>query len=235
MGLKQNDLDQMVYDIVTIDEYSSKMGKDENISTLCFSIKQESPANDLSLFLEKGYKFILDSDVSPGEVLDSKYMVFVELERNDNLIENILTILDDVKKLANIEQFKFRYYKQFRSMDATFNNMLNVVPTAPENYGINLRNTNNSYFEFFDKSALDDIIIKENTIHFRKNRNTISFNILDFGKIEEIQHHLTERFNIMESYPEILYLTKYIGDYNISIYGNKYVFENKSNFLILEK
>ena len=34
---------------------------------------------------------------------------------------------------------------------------------------------------------------------------------------------------------ESLFLTKYIGDYNITKIGNQYIFENKDYALILEK
>ena len=235
MGLKQNDLENMVYDIVSIDEYSSKMGDDENITTLSFQVKSEPPANDLCDFLEKGYKFILDADVSPGEITDGNYLVFAELERNEHVATNIFNILNDVKKLSNIDEFKFRYYKQFRSKKATLNLLKKYVPNDAENYGISIKRSSDNYFEFFDKSKLVNIKINENKIHFNSNNKKMSFNIVDFGTIEQVQHHLTEKFDIMESYPEILHLTKYIGDYNISKYGTKFVFENKDNFLILEK
>jgi hypothetical protein len=39
----------------------------------------------------------------------------------------------------------------------------------------------------------------------------------------------------MESYAEMLYLTKYLGDYNISKYGDKLVFENKDKALVLKR
>jgi hypothetical protein len=35
---------------------------------------------DLVEFIEKGYKFILDADMSAGEENDGQYQVFVEME-----------------------------------------------------------------------------------------------------------------------------------------------------------
>ena len=34
---------------------------------------------------------------------------------------------------------------------------------------------------------------------------------------------------------EIIFLTKYIGDYNITKYGNKLTFENNEQTLVLER
>jgi len=45
---------------------------------------------------------------------------------------------------------------------------------------------------------------------------------------------ITESYSA-NSFPEVLYLTKYLGDYNISIYGTKYVLENNRHCVILEK
>ena len=40
---------------------------------------------------------------------------------------------------------------------------------------------------------------------------------------------------MLNAYPEILFLTKYIGDYNISKYGDKLVFENEDKALVLKR
>ena len=49
-----------------------------------------------------------------GEQSDGTYKVFVELERNRHVYDP-MEIADGVGKLANLEKFKFRYYKDFRS------------------------------------------------------------------------------------------------------------------------
>ena len=80
MGLRQNDLKDLVYHIFEIDAYASKMGDDKNIITLSFTVKDKPPADDLVKFLEGGYSFILDSDVTAGEQNDGNYRVFVEIK-----------------------------------------------------------------------------------------------------------------------------------------------------------
>ena len=51
------------------------------------------------------------------------------------------------------------------------------------------------------------------------------FEIVDFGKTEDIQKEITENFNV-NSFAEIIFLTKYLGDYNISKYCDKILIEN---------
>ena len=41
------------------------MGEDEDIVVVSFSMRDKAPADDLVKFLESGYSFILDADVTP--------------------------------------------------------------------------------------------------------------------------------------------------------------------------
>ena len=51
MGLRHEDLKHMVYDIFEVDSFSSKMGEDEDIVVLSFSMRDKAPADDLVKFL----------------------------------------------------------------------------------------------------------------------------------------------------------------------------------------
>ena len=76
MGLRQGDLNDMVYRIMEIDSFASKMGEDKDIVTLSFSVKEKAAAEDLMNFIEKGYEFVLDADVTPGEQSDGTYKLW---------------------------------------------------------------------------------------------------------------------------------------------------------------
>lgn len=237
MGLMANDLSNTIDKIFEIDSYASKMGDDKNIVTLSFSLTGKEAAKDLSNFLEKGYSFILDSDVTEGEQSDGTYKVFVEMERDSEVSENIFEILDGVKKLSGKDDFKFRYYKGFRSYDATQDKISEMVPTDPDKYGITMQeNALNNYKTFFSNSFVDDIAMKENKITIKKKfSDSLVFEFIDFGNTLPTIKHLNESFDILNSYPEILFLTKYLGDYNISKYGDNLVFENEDKALVLKR
>ena len=237
MGLVANDLFGTIDKIFEIDSYASKMGDDKNIVTLSFSLTGKEAAKDLSNFLEKGYSFILDSDVTEGEQSDGMYRVFVEMERDSEVGDNIFEILDGVKKLSGKDDFKFRYYKGFRSHEATQDKISEMVPTDPEKYGITMQeNTLNNYKTFFSNSFVDSIEMQENKITIKKKfADTLMFEFVDFGNTLNTIKQINESFDIMDSYPEILFLTKYLGDYNISKYGDKLVFENKDKALVLKR
>lgn len=237
MGLHANDLNGLIDHMFEIDSFQSKMGDDENIVTLSFSVIAKEAANDLSSFLEKGYSFILDCDVTAGEQSDGTYKVFVEIERNKHSSENIFEILDGVKKLSGVNDYKFRYYKNFRSHDASLENLQEMIPDDPKNYGIKMEESSlNNYKNFFNRSFLDEVDLNENCLTIKKKyADTLTFEFVDFDDTLKIVENIEGRFDLMESYSEILFLTKYIGDYNISKYGETLVFENEGKSLVLKR
>ena len=114
MGLRQNDLEYTIDNVFEIDSYKSKMGDDADIVTLSFAVKGDQPSEDLVKFIETGYDFVLDADKTSGEQSDGKYRVFVEIERSKKSPDQIIEILDGIKKISNQQDLRFRYYKNFR-------------------------------------------------------------------------------------------------------------------------
>ena len=227
MTLRTGDLKDLVEDIFEVDSYQSKMGDDKNIITLSFNCKDKQPAEDLSSFFEKGYDFILDSDVTAGEQSDGNYKVFVELERNRHSPENILELLDGVSKLTEIEKFKFRYYKSFQSKEATLEQMTQDIPVDPDLYGqIATESNMHNFKNFFNKSYVESIEMHDNILTIKKKyADPLKFKYIDFGRTQQTLDSINESFNANE-FAEIIFLSKYIGDYNITKYGHKLTFEN---------
>ena len=236
MSLNQHDLKYCVDHIFEVDSYQSKMGTDDKIVVLSFRVKPIQAAEDLVNFIEKGYEFVLDADKTSGEQSDGYYRVFVEIERSKNIGKQITEILDGVKKLSDINEFKFRYYKNFRSQPADQTTLETIVPKDSNEYGIRKNETAmENYKNFFANSYVDDVIMEGDRIVFRKKyAEPLSFKFVDFGNKIKLIGEIKESYN-MNKFPEVLYLTKYLGDYNISIYGDKYVIENNNNCVILKK
>lgn len=236
MGLQKKDLHDLVYHIFEIDSYQSKMGSDKNIVTVSFSVNDKGPGEDLVSFIEKGYSFVLDADVTAGEQSDGTYKVFIELERSRDVVDQILEVVDGVSKLTGVDDFKFRYYKNFRSMPATQENLEEMIPTDPDSYGIKVNENNlDNYKNFFNRSYLEDIQMYDNILSIKKTyADPINFKFVDIDHKDNIIANLNETFNI-NSYPEVLFLTKYIGDYNISKYGEDLLLENADKVLVVRR
>lgn len=135
-GLEHGDLARLVHPKLHIDEFKSKMGADEDIVVLTFKVNGKEPAADLMNFFERGYEWVLDADVSSGEMDDGEYLVFVELERSPGVCEYIVKLVEDIMNLTdqNIDEWKFQYRKEKAEYDITEENVSNIVPATPEAY-----------------------------------------------------------------------------------------------------
>lgn len=237
MGLEQGSLRDMVDRTFEVDSYASKMGEDDSIVTLSFTTEDRYSGEDLSDFIEKGYSFVLDADSTPSEQDDGKHLVFVEIERTKKISDQILEMLEGIRNLTKIKKFRFRYYKSFRSYPANQENLEKIIPKSESEYKeATTQNRMNNYKEFFNQSFLDSIQMKEGVLTFKKKfADPLTFEFVDFGKKEDIIPEIQESFDPMNSYPEIMFLTKYMGDYNITKYGDKVVFENQGYALVLKK
>ena len=101
-GLDFHDLEGQMIPTVTVDEYAAHMGNDSEIVTLAFTIKSEAAGNDLVDWFERGYDFVLDAQVSEGEVKPGQFLVFVEMNRRSSVPKRIIELLDDLETLTAI-------------------------------------------------------------------------------------------------------------------------------------
>jgi len=238
MALRENDLEDLVREIFEIDSYKSKMGDDKEICVLTFTVYFEDPASDLENFFEMGYEFVLDADVSPGEMDDGNYRVFVEIERSRHLPTQITELLDGIENLTGISEFKFRYYKSFRSVDATLENLTKIVPQDADAYQrATSENEMNNFSNFFSNSYSDDVNVVSETITFKRERiDPLNFNIITSGPKREVYESITGPILIEgKDIAEVMFLTKVIGNYNINKIGNAFIFENCGWAVALER
>ena len=102
-GLDYLDMEDQVRNIVTVDEYAARMGKDKDIVTLAFTVNSKLAGEDLVAWFERGYDFVLDASVSDGELEPGKWLVFVELDRRSKVPNRIITLLEDLETLTDMK------------------------------------------------------------------------------------------------------------------------------------
>ena len=238
MALRENDLRGLVKDVFEVDNYKSKIGNDRDVCVLTFIVDSKDPAEDLENFIEMGYDFVMDAECTSGELDDGKYRVFVEIERNRHLGEQLQELIDGVKKATGIEDFRFRYHKEFKSVEATLEQFEKKIPNDPDAYDAAVESSGiNNFQEFFINSYVDDVKLLGETLTFKRvYKDLLEFKVVDFG--EKFDIHQKTRGPIMlegNGMAETIYLTKYIGDFNINKIGEQFVLEKDGYALILEK
>ena len=237
-SLRSDDLRGFVKKVFEIDAFRSKIGDDENIVVVSFTVDHEDPAKDLENFIEMGYDFVMDADVSPGELDDGTYRVYVELERTRHVAKQIREILDGVEKLSGQPNMRFRYFKSFKSKEATEENLAGSIPMDRESYNIATeRNKIDNFSSFFSNSYVDDLEVVDESITFKRiYKDPISFEIIESGPKSEVYSSVKGPIMLeSNAVAEAIYLTKYVGDYNITKVGEKFIFENNGWAVALER
>jgi hypothetical protein len=135
-GLEAGDLIRLVDTEIGIDQFVSKMGDDSDIIVVSFKVGGEEPATDLMNFIERGYDWVLDADVSPGELDSGDYVVFVELERTPRAAQHITSLVEDIVRLTDepITGWTGVYNKDEKTFAITPRAIAAAIPTTPEEY-----------------------------------------------------------------------------------------------------
>ena len=237
-GLRPLDLKEMVYPTFEVDTYRSKMGEDRDVCVISFQVKDRAPAKDLMEFIEKGYHFVLDSDVSSGENEKGEYSVFVELSRSPRLADHIKEITYGVRKLTGIDDFKFSYHKEQAVHEATEANLkAHIPPTAGAYDGMMTRIKVEGIKRFFGKTLMDDLTLEGDVITIHKPFDKkVQLRMVKEADTDTILEGSTDTISMDEdSMSEIFWLTKVLGDYNINKVGENFMFDNKGQAMLLQR
>lgn len=238
-GLRAGDLADMVYPTFTLDQFKSKMGKDKDVVVLAFKVKEKLPAIDLMEFIEKGYQFALDADMSTGEERNGMYSVFVELERNTDVPRQIMELLNGVSLLCDCKEWNFRYFKDMNLYDATEVNLSQHIPLTEVDYSSKMQVLKqDKVSNFFNQGAIDSVGVDEsNTLTFSKPyAEPLQLKLLAIGDYEELKEKVQGGIQLDEnSRNETVFLEKYLGNYEINKIDNKFLIKNKDEAVIVQK
>jgi len=214
------------------------MGEDRDVCVLSFSVKDRLPAKDMMEFIERGYSFVLDADVSSGEDMDGGYTVFVELERKDKLHDQIKEIIEGLKRLTDTSEWGFRYHKNFTTHKIDEQALENFVPNNPQEYdGLMTKVKTEGIKKFFSKTLMDDLTLDGNVITIHKPFNQqLKFKLVPEDTAKNILENTAVNIQLdSASMGEVFWLTKVLGDYGITKIGEQFLLKNKNESLVLEK
>lgn len=135
-NLEHGDLKRLVHDELHIDEFKSKLGADKDICVVSFKISGKEPAVDLINFLEKGFEFIVDADVSSGEMNDGDYIAFVEIQRTKELPQQVYDMIDILGNVTGQKcaDWRVRYYRDRTDHPLEVETLQSIIPLSPSEY-----------------------------------------------------------------------------------------------------
>ena len=203
-GLKSGDLDDLVLDTISIDEYESKILDDAIV--VGFKTLDKEPAEDLSRFIEHSGLELLDSDVSPGPDDDGNYYVFVEFMRNKKFIEKLDKIIQNINNITNVEKWKIQNYHSNK-----------VLPYSKENIKHHVRLTseevNEEILEYIRECFATTVKLINEHVYF----DDFKYKLAAFGDSDKIYQNLGLYFKPVRldesAQQNVKHLYKILGPY----------------------
>jgi hypothetical protein len=133
-GFDYHDLVNQIIPEITIDEYAAKMGDDDEIVTLAFTVKGNQVGEDLVDWFERGYDWVLDAQVSDGEISSGKYLVFVEMDRRTTVPERICELVSDMQTLTDLPIKEWTINYEDNQYDCDPGQLKSVMILSPAEY-----------------------------------------------------------------------------------------------------
>lgn len=133
-ALAYKDLEGLMKPTVHVDEFTSKMGDDDDIIVISFFVRDDTAAKDLMNWFEKGYDFVLDADRSPGEIKPNRYLVYVELRRRSTAGGQVEMLIDDLGTLTEFGPEDWTMHYRGETYPFTRETFEKVVPLSPKAY-----------------------------------------------------------------------------------------------------
>lgn len=134
-SLDYKEMEGLLKPTVHIDEFSSKMGDDDDIIVVSFFVRDAQAARDLMNWFEKGYDFVVDADRSPGEIKPNRYLVYVEIRRRSTAGNHVEQLLNDLNTLTEFEDSSaWTMHYKGESVPFTVETFEQLVPLSPRAY-----------------------------------------------------------------------------------------------------
>jgi len=133
-GLEYKDMVGILKPTIHIDEFASKMGDDDDVIVASFFVRSKQAAQDLANWFEKGYDWVLDADISPGEIKPGRFLVYIELRRRSSAGSHLAEAVDDLATLTEYEPDAWIMHYKDKQTPFTKEEFDQQVPLSPKQY-----------------------------------------------------------------------------------------------------
>jgi len=216
MSLREGDLKDTVLSKISIDEFDPKTGDAENVMVLGFYVSQNSAAEDLYHFLGGSLQETRDIEVSPNPNEDGYYMVFAEIDRNENSIDTIKTILKDADRIVGELNWKAKTYLNDDYLPLSEDDIYQYIITDPNKYVSReefeskraeesaaqaeeeqriaeesaAQDRSSNILEFLKSTNLLRAGLADGKLHMQDKFDTLSLEVVDFGEGQQLMSSL---------------------------------------------
>ena len=212
MALREGDLRDTILKTISIDEFTPKTGDEKDVAVMGFSVVQDYPGQDLYNFINGSVVENRDIELSPNPNTDGYYMVFVEMDRDENVMQNIRNILKEVENVAGELKWEFKFPYVENALSADDPGLVKYMQVNPDTYlsasdfkaqmaneeaeaeeralQEQAEENSNTILEFLKDSSLLEAGITDNKIHMRGAKDVATLEVVNFGPAKNIMAEL---------------------------------------------
>lgn len=203
MALREEDLKNTVLKKISIDEFEPKTGTSEEVLVLGFQLSENLPSKDLYKFLNNSIIEMRDIEVSPNPNPDGYYMVFVEMDRQEEVLNNIKSVVKEVERLSGKLNWEVSTTLSEEIIELDNEELVKYIQMDPENYMTKdefvatqeavkqkeeehrleeeAQDNSNSILEFLNASNILEAGINDGKLHLRGSRDVATLDVVNFG------------------------------------------------------
>lgn len=242
MSLKNGDLAGTILPEISIDEFEPKAGENLDVIVVAFYLTDEEPAEDLNTFIQRGFIDALDVEVSPNTDEEGRYLVFVEMSRDDSFPNKFQALVKDVENVAGEMDWKVKtYFSDGQSFAFNDPELYRYVIIDPAQYvpkeDFKVEDTKEKIKEFFSKSYATNLTISGNIVTVAGMRHKVVMEVVDVGDYDTVigRNFLSESaFGVERNPYESKVLQAILGTCQILPLGKYLCVNNGDQVLLLQ-
>ena len=212
MALREQDLKNTMIKKISVDEFEPKAGSNNDVMVIGFHIKEHQAGKDLYKFLNHSIVEVRDVEVSPNPNPDNYYMVFVEMDRNDQALTKIKELVKEIENVSGQLQWNVSTLLSEEDIGLNDEALTKFLQLDPENYlsaedwkaqqqeavaqeeakklEEEAMDNSNKILEFLKGSSLLEAGINDNKLHMRGSKDVATVEIINFGNAKEVMEEL---------------------------------------------
>ena len=242
MSLKNGDLAGTFLPEVSIDEFEPKAGDEKDVIVVAFYLNDLEPAEDLNTFIQRGFIDTLDVEVSPNTDEEGRYLVFVEMSRDETFPQKFAALLKDVENCAGDIDWKVKtYYSADKTFDIKDPELFQYLILTPDAYvpkdEFKMKKMEENINSFFEDSLIANLTIDGNVVILGQNRSKIIAEVVDVGNYDDVigRNFLSESaFGVGQNPYEANVLQSLLGNCQVLPLGD-YLCVNRGDKVMLLK
>ncbi len=189
-ALRHNDLQGVVVERISVDEFEPKTGEKEDIAVIGFYVTEQEAGKDLAKFIAKSVFEHRDVEVTPNPNEENLYMVFVEVDRNEGLVEGLRNLVEDIVNVTGKLEWKVKPLLSDSEIAIDDPVLETIIKQSPETY-----QTKEEYEEQIEKDRLTEIedfiidntnvgdaVLENNILTLKDYKYNVQLEFVQFGE-----------------------------------------------------